>query len=128
MPSPLISIKPDLFSRGWGWQKQLKGAASHPRTLCRVVARGSYLRNSCSYHYEAKAIVEAFDRIVYKRKVMPFLAIKLTCASELEGQALKTKVSPHGEDNNRSIHVHVAFSSAMLRNLIFLPTELLFAM
>ena len=72
-----------------------------PTHICRVVARGSYLRNSCplsySYLHEAKAIIEAFDRIAYKHtksdssikpmklakcKVMPFYAIKLTCASE----------------------------------------------
>ena len=33
---------------------------SHPHTFCRVVARGSYLINSCNYLHEAKAIVEVF--------------------------------------------------------------------
>ena len=79
---------------------------------------GSYLRNSCSYLHEAKAVVEAFDRIAYKhtksnssiklmklakRKVMPFHAIKLTCASELKIKTLKARVSPHGEDSNREL-------------------------
>ena len=100
------------FSVNW-----LKGAASCPCT-CTVVARGSYLRNSCSYLHEAKAIVEVFDRIVYKhtqsasnikpmklakRKVMLFQAIKPTCASELEVQTLKARVSPHREDSNREL-------------------------
>ena len=96
----------------------LKSAASHPHTFCRAVARGAYLRNSCSYLHEAKAFVEALDRKAYKhtksdssikpmklakRKVTPFHAIKLTCAWELEIQTLKARVSPHGEDSNREL-------------------------
>ena len=93
-----------------------KGAASHPHTFCRAVARGSYLRNSCSYLHKAKAIVEAFDRIVYKHtqsassiepmklvkhKVTPFQAIKLTYTSELKVRTSKAKVYPHGKDSNK---------------------------
>ena len=73
------------------------------------------LRNSSSYLYEAKAVVEAFDGIVYKhthssqsiklmklakRKVTPLQAIKLTCALELEVKTLKARPSPHGKDSN----------------------------
>ena len=71
----------------------------HPCTFCRVVARGLYLINCCNYLHEAKAVVEVFDRIIYKHtqsassikpmklvkhKVMPFQVIKLTCTSKLE--------------------------------------------
>ena len=51
----------------------VKGAASHPRTFCRAVTKGSYLRNSWSYLHEAKAVVEAFDRVVYNRGVSRIL-------------------------------------------------------
>ena len=37
-----------------------------PTHIFRAVARGSYLRNSCNYLNEAKAVVEAFDSIVHK--------------------------------------------------------------
>ena len=36
-----------------------------------------------------------------KREVMPFQAIKLTCASESEVQTLKATVFQHKEDSNR---------------------------
>ena len=93
----------------------IKGAASCQRTFCRAIARGSYLKNSCS---KCQAAVEALARIVYKptkstssikpmklanREVMPFQAIKLTCASESEVQTLKATVSQHEEDSNREL-------------------------
>ena len=48
-----------------------------------------------------------------KHIVTPFQAIKLTCALESEVQTLKETAFQHEEDSNR------AFSSAMLRSLIF---------
>ena len=111
---------------------------SRPHTFCRAVAMGSYLRNSCSYLHEAKAVVEAFNRIVYKhtqstssiklmklvkRKVTPFQATKPTCASELENQTLKAKISPHKEDRNWEL-VRVPCWEVRF----FSPTESWFAM
>ena len=100
----------------------------HTQSL-RTIARGSYLRNSCSYLHEIKAVVEALARIAYKptkstlsiksmklakRKIALSQAIKLTCASESEVQTLKATVSQHEEDSNREL-----FLSAMLRSSIF---------
>ena len=107
---------------------------SRPCTFCRAVARGSYLKNSCSKRHKIKAAVETLARIVYKptkstssikpmklakREVMPpFHAIKLTRASESEVQILKTQYL-----NTRKT-VTESFFQCHAEKFDFLPTEL----
>ena len=53
-----------------------------------------------------------------KREVMPFQAIKLTCASKSQVQTLKATVSQHEEDGNREL-----FPVYAEGKFDFLPTE-----
>ena len=103
--------------------------------FCRAVARGSYLRNNCSKRHKIKADVEALARIVYKltksassikpmklakRKVTPFQAIKLICASESEVQKQQYL--------NMRKTLTESFFQCHVEKFDFLPTESPFVM